>query len=285
MSRFDHGTAAPDRARQLHHQLETAVADLVSSDDWRRMLEVASRFHDYSPNNVLLILTQRPDATSVAGYRTWQRLGRQVRRGAKGIAILAPIVTRRRPADDSDDAQHPELARILRGFRIAHVFDIADTDGDPIDDVRPALIDGDAPAGLWAGLAAQIASAGFTLARADCGTANGRTDYSARTVTVRPDLPDAQAAKTLAHELAHVLLHDGTGYATGCRGVAEVEAESVAYMVSAAAGLPTEGYSLPYVARWAAGDTALVRATAERAINCVRRILAALGRLASELPA
>jgi hypothetical protein len=285
MSRFDHGTAAPDRARQLHDQLETAVADLVSSDDWRRMLEVASRFHDYSPNNVLLILTQRPEATRVAGYRTWQRVGRQVRRGARGIAILAPIVTRRRPVDDSDDADHPELARILRGFRIAHVFDISDTDGDPIDDVRPVVVEGDAPAGLWVGLAAQIGAAGFTLERADCGTANGRTDFSARTVTVRPDLPDAQAAKTLAHELAHVLSHDGTEYAAGCRGVVEVEAESVAYIVTAAAGLPAEGYSLPYVARWAAGDTALVRATAERAIKCARCILAALGQHGSELRA
>src|SRR5436190_1154073 len=87
--------------------------------------------------------------------------------------------------------------------------------------------------------AARSAAASFTVGRGDCGPANGRTDFAARSVTVRADVSDAQAAKTLAHELAHVQLHDGSAYALGCRGLIEVEAESVAYVVAAAAGLPT----------------------------------------------
>ena len=85
--------------------------------------------------------------------------------------------------------------------------------------------------GLWDGLAAQVTAAGFTLRRDDCRLASGRTDYTARTVTVRADVTDAQGAKTLAHELAHVLMHDGTAHALGCRGLVEVEAESVADVV------------------------------------------------------
>ncbi len=110
--------------------------------------------------------------------------------------------------------------------------------------------------------------------RGDCDGANGRTDYLSRTVTVRRDVDDAQAAKTLAHELAHVWLHDPED-GHHHRGLAEVEAESVAYIVCHAAGLDTADYTLPYVARWADGDVAKVRATAERVLDAARRALIA----------
>ena len=100
-------TDAPDRLRQLHTQLENAFTELVSGDDWRRMLNAATRFHHYSPANVILILRQRPDATRVAGYRTWQTLGRQVRRGQRGIAILAPCTYKAGGDDESDSDDEP----------------------------------------------------------------------------------------------------------------------------------------------------------------------------------
>ena len=113
-----------DKVRALHDRLTAQVEALVTGEDWARFLAVASRFHSYSANNVLLILPQRPDATRVAGYRTWQRLGRQVNKGAKGIAILAPCVYRRRPVDDAEAAENPALVRVLRGFTVVHVFDL-----------------------------------------------------------------------------------------------------------------------------------------------------------------
>jgi hypothetical protein len=126
---------------------------------------------------------------------------------------------------------------------------------------------------MWDGLARQVKAAGFTLELGDCGGANGATRFDVRTVRVRDDVSDAQACKTLAHELAHVMLHDG---AIGCRGMVEVEAESVAFIVSAASGLSTDGYSVPYVGRWASGDVKVVRETAERVVSTARAILAAL---------
>ena len=128
---------------------------------------------------------------------------------------------------------------------------------------------------------------GFTLARADCGPGvNGLTHYGQRTVTVRPNVDDAQAVKTLAHELAHVLLHDPTGpdaqpglagltSAGQCRGRLEVEAESVAYLIAASHGLDTGSYTFAYVAGWASsGDGAaaaspdtVVRQTAQRVLT------------------
>ncbi len=273
-----------DKLAQLHHQLLTQLQALLDSQDWRAFLELAARFHRYSANNVLLILAQAPHATRVAGYRRWQALGRQVRKGERGIAILAPCVSRARPLDDDEAAEHPGLVRILRGFRVAHVWDISQTDGEPLPDVRPTLLAGEAPAGLWEALAGQVAEAGYQLERGDCCGANGRTNFLTRTVTVRDDVDDAQAVRTLAHELAHVWLHDPEDGAHH-RGIAEIEAESVAYVVSHAAGLVADDYSLPYVAVWSDGDIDGVRATAERVLAASHRALTAAGLVEPETAA
>jgi hypothetical protein len=156
-----------DRLAEAHERLTDAVEHLVSGEDWQQMLALAARLHRYSPNNCMLIRAQRPDATMLGGYRRWQSLGRQVRKGEKGIAILAPCVYRRRPVNEADEAERPELARILRGFTVAFVFDISQTDGPPLPDVAPTLLDGDAPAELWDRLATRVAAAGFALSRAD----------------------------------------------------------------------------------------------------------------------
>jgi hypothetical protein len=95
-------------------------------------------------------------------------------------------------------------------------------------------------------------------------------------VRVRADVEDRQATKTLAHELAHVLLHAPVGDAVAAN-VAEVEAESVAYVVCQAAGMATTDYSLPYLARWSRGDMGLITATTERVLATARTVLAGLG--------
>src|SRR3954469_8921989 len=89
-----------DKLAALHERLAAEVAALRTGEDWQRWLAVAARFHTYSFQNTLLILSQRPDATNVAGYETWKRLRRQGSKGQKGIAILAPV--RRRPGPDDD---------------------------------------------------------------------------------------------------------------------------------------------------------------------------------------
>jgi len=274
-------TPPNDKLTEAHEAMVQAIESLVSGDDWAAMLDVARRFHNYSFGNVCLILAQRSDATRVCGYRAWVALGHQVRKGEHGIAILAPCVTRGRPVDESDDTEHPELARVLRGFRVVHVFDISQTDGPDLPNVAPLLLEGAAPAVLWDRLAEQVAAKGFSLVREDCSPANGQTDFLRRSVAVRPDLSEAQATKTLAHELGHVLLHDDKQFhglgALSCRGLAEVEAESVAYLICSTAGLSTGAYSFPYVARWASGDVALIRSAAERSLGAARTITTALG--------
>lgn len=273
-----------DRLQGVHDRLIAAIAELTDSRGWQQLLAVAARLPTYSPHNVLLIAAQCPDATHVAGYRAWRQLGRQVRKGERGIAILAPINTRAPATADlpgpATVPTDPELQapatkeRILRRFRVVHVFDVAQTDGPPLPEVQARLLAGAAPPGLWAGLASQVNATGFALTRGDCAPANGVTDYLTRTVTVAAGLSDAQAVKTLAHELAHVRLHGPAHPVETDRPRAEVEAESVAYLVATAHGLDPADYTVPYVASWSGGDLEVVQASAERVLATARDILA-----------
>ena len=258
-----------DKLRAAHDKLQAAVAEIISGDDWKRMLKVASKFHNYSFNNQLLIFLERPDATRVAGFRRWQELNRFVRKGEKGIAIFAPCKYKTKIEDHNGDERSMQE---LRGFRVVHVFDISQTDGEPLDEpVRPQLLDGDAPEGLWDALVAQASAAGFEVIRNQRGSENGYCDFVAKQIAVRPDATGAQAVKTLVHELAHALLHGDELFRS--REIQEVEVESVAYIVCDAIGLDTSDYSFAYVARWAGGDEELIRDTAEGVVECGRRML------------
>lgn len=280
--------ARADRLTLLHQQLTRAVDDLAHSDAWRRMLDVAARLPTYSPSNVLLIAVQRPEATQVAGFRAWKSLGRHVVKGEKGIAILAPCLYRGRDTAEKQVRQMPSgevsvkgqerAQRELRGFRVVHVFDVAQTDGEPLPDVAPDLLIGSSPANLWGRIAGLVEADGFVVERGDCRGANGYTRFDDRVVRVRDDVEPAQAAKTLAHELGHIRADHETRFAetyhrsVNCRGVAEIEAESIAYLVTSAAGLDAGSYSVPYVAGWSGGDPALLRSTASRVLTTATKI-------------
>ncbi len=270
-----------DKLDELHQRLTAQVETLISGEDWKAMLAVASRFYRYSARNIFLIQAQCSNATKVAGYARWASLGRHVRKGESGIAILAPCLYRASKTDDAGADDATEAKRVLRGFRIAYVWDVAQTDGEPLADVRPELLVGDDTAQLWEGLAGQVIAAGYSLDRGDCSGANGVTDFLAHTVRVRADVDDLQAAKSLTHELAHCLMHDPS-QGPIARPRAEVEAESVAYVVCQAAGMATTSYSLPYLARWSGGDPALITATADRVLATARTILTGLGLGATE---
>ncbi|MDQ3954505.1 MAG: ArdC-like ssDNA-binding domain-containing protein [Actinomycetota bacterium] len=270
-----------DALRNAHERLQTAVAELVSGEDWRRMLEVASTFHRYSFHNHMLILCQRPDATLVAGYRKWLELGRHVRKGEKGIAILAPCKYKTKVEDEDGQEQ---TIQPIRGFRVVYVFDVSQTEGEPLEDfdaLRPRLLDGDAPEGLWDALAAIAHGHGYEVVRHQRRDENGYCDHDRRIIAVRPDVAPAQAVKTLVHELAHALLH-GDG-AVRSREVKEVEVESVAFVVCDALGLDTGDYSFSYVAGWTQGSLELLKDTADRVVSCAKGMLAGLQSPAADV--
>lgn len=291
----------------LHQKLTDSVSALVTGDDWRRALEFAARFRSRSFNNTLLIYSQHnaafqagrvpgPVPTYVAGFKQWLSLNRHVMKGQGGYAILAPVTARFASANPENPDSWRRLGRgekphwgesvrsRLIGLKPAHVWDVSQTEGDPIPEPpRPSLLQGEAPDGLWDGLADQIVAAGFEVrlvsTARSIGGANGLTDYLTREVSVRMDMDDAAQVKTLAHELGHVMLHGPDNVdAVMHRGVAEVEAESVALMVGAAHGLDTSSYTVPYVSTWASdvqgkSPVEVVQATADRVRAASLKIL------------
>ena len=287
----------------LHERLTGAVEQLVSGEDWARALAFAARFRTRSFSNTLLIweqhqaafeagLVPEPFPSYVAGYRQWQTLGRQVQKGQPGYQILAPVTGRFATATPADaeswrrlgKGEKPRASEVVRtrmvGVRPAYVWDASQTAGDPIPEPpTPKLLEGEAPNGLWDGLAA----AGFAVLRVPhermIHGANGMTDYITNAVAVRENMDPAAQVKTLAHELGHVLLHGPDAEeARQHRGIGEVEAESVALMIGAAHGMDTSGYTIPYVSTWAARvdgkePVEVVKATGERVRKTALAIL------------
>ena len=193
-----------EAVERLHDKLRQSVAALVTSEDWQQALAAAVRFRHYSFANTQLIAAQAAvqgfTPTRVTGYRTWRDLDRQVRRGERGLAILAPIVRNVAGEDGTEEK------RKLVGFRPVHVFDISQTDGEPLPEVRPVLLEGDLPA-HWDRVADLIVASGFSLHVGDSdrlGEANGITDMVNHQVVVKESLSGAQRFKTAVHELAHV---------------------------------------------------------------------------------
>jgi antirestriction protein ArdC len=306
-----------DRLRLAQQRLTAAIEDLVTGEDWKRTLDVLANFHRYSFANTLLLHAQHadryaegtvptPEPSLVAGFRQWKSLGRSVCKGQRGYLILAPAPSTVRVAQLPDGTSRRlqsgeaapagatvETSRMLTGrYTTAHVWDVSQTDGEPIPEQPRVLLSGQAPDGLWDGLAAIAADRGFAVHDAPdaaaLGGANGLTDYDALRVLVRADMPGLARAKTLAHEIAHVLLHDPVGgdadWQTGARqhrGRAEVEAESTAYLVLAAHGIASDDYTFPYVATWASGQgqnpVDVVRQTGARVQRATRDILTSLG--------
>ena len=268
-----------------HQRLVEAVDELRSSDDWLRYLGFMARFHDYSVSNIVMIFSQRPDATQVGGFHTWKSMGRSVKKGAKGIAILAPMVRKFTDAEPGQAVVTESIAtptdtvqRIV-GFRIVYVFDVSDTEGESLPEVPHArLLEGDAPELMWDALAAQVAAAGFALEPVDnieaVPSAHGVTDHANHVVQIATEgRSRAAQAKCLAHELAHVLLHKDVNYQAN-RGRCEVEAESVAYLVCHAFGLDSMEYTLGYVSSWAGANHDVVLATATTVQKCANAIVA-----------
>jgi len=206
-----------DEARALVDQGIQRLTD--DPAQWRRWADTLARFHDYSAGNVLLILTQRPDATYVTGYHAWQALGRQVRRGEHGLTILAPV-TRKVVEDDPLDTAGQQAAlrrerqeeRRLRGqgshyevvgFRAVTVFDIAQTAGRPLDIPAPKPLTGDLLREVLPHLLAAVPAPVRVLPAADLGPAHGWWDGQVIALNAG-DAPDQQV-KTLLHEWAHSL--------------------------------------------------------------------------------
>lgn len=267
-----HAPTARKNLEVAHQRLVEQVERFANSAEWKAYLDVARRFHHYSPNNIALILAQRSDATQVASFSRWRSLGRSVKAGEVGLKILAPCRYRVEREVHGDLSQGEQWR--IGGFRVVHVFDVSQTEGRPLPDGHtPQLLEGEGPTGAWEKVAELVEQEGYVIFSSPLGEVNGETRYSTRQVHINETLPDAAALKVLAHELAHIRCDHGTRSGL-TREQAECEAESVAYIVLGEAfGLDSSCYSTSYVTHWASGNADVVRATMQRVVAVAHSII------------
>jgi len=261
------------KAEQIKEITNRATEQLVAalqsghSEALTAYLKAIGRFHRYSLHNVLLIASQKPNASYVAGFRTWNELGRFVKKGEKGILILAPIV--RRKADSEDETEEQRAA--VAGFRAAYVFDVSQTDGKELPQI--GIVEGD-PHEYGERLRAFAGSQGIAVEYSDT-IAPARGMSSGGKVTLLPGQSSAEEFSTLAHELAHELLHRGDRRADTSRSVRETEAEATAFVVCHAIGLETNSAASDYIQLWK-GDAQLLTESLGYIRQAASAMLAAL---------
>ena len=260
-----------DQLKEITERLEQGVKDIFTSEMYTKYLLTMSKFHNYSFNNTLLIAMQRPDATLVAGYNAWKnKFNRYVKKGEKGIQIIAPVPVKEREEREKIDKDtgltvlnengEPEIEvveRVIPRFRVTTVFDYAQTDGEPL----PTLEVNELTARvkdytLLKEAIEQVSPVPIRFGEIE-GSAKGYYSHMDKEICVRADMGESQTIKTMIHEVAHAMLHDSDQMKQ--RGeekdqlTKETEAESIAFTVCSALGIDTSDYSFPYVASWASG--------------------------------
>jgi antirestriction protein ArdC len=271
-----------ERRRADREFARRAVEQLLSSEGWQRWLATRRHFRRYSLTNQLLISMQRPDASCVAGFRAWLKLGYCVRRGERAIRIWVPIAPSRKQLGRWERAGADPAERPRPSFRLGPVFDreqvgplpppatplpldppLHEVKGDDLAPVLPRLI----------ALGREIGSS--VEFEAIAGERRGYYEVQSRRIAIREDMAPNAQVKTLIHELAHALLRAEAREDDPAleQAAEELVVESVAYTVCGALGLDSAGYSIPYLASWAGeGDIDTLERTAALIDRLARRI-------------
>jgi|SRR5579859_1515505 len=260
---------------QAIEQLITALNE-GRSETLTQYLAAIGRFHRYSLRNVLLIASQKPTATHVAGFHTWHKLGRFVKKGEQGILILAPIVQRKTESAEQNDTDESSTAV---GFRAAYVFDISQTDGQPLPEI--GSVNGD-PLEFRQLLAKFVADQGIALEYSE-DIAPARGTSSGGKITLLPGQSPAEEFATLVHETTHELMHRDDRRSSTTKRVRETEAEAVAFVVCSAIGLETGSAAQDYIGLYG-GDAELLSESLEYVQRTATQILNAISADESSAP-
>ena len=256
------------RMKEITERLEQGVKDIFTSEMYANYLRTMSQFHSYSFNNTLLIHLQKPEASLVAGYQTWQKkFHRQVRRGEKGIQIIAPAPIRTREEIEKVDPATmepvlkpdgtPEMEEVeytIPRFRVTTVFDVSQTEGEPLPELEtPELLGSVENYEIFMQAIRDISPVPIRFDEIESG-AKGYYSSVDKEIVIQESMSESQTMKTGIHEVTHAKLHDRDSIEEmdekKDQMTREVEAESVAYTVCQYFGLDTSDYSFPYIAGW-----------------------------------
>jgi antirestriction protein ArdC len=254
--------------KSLIEQLEAGHSDALTA-----YLNAMSRFHNYSFGNILEIARQKSDATKVAGFWKWKELGRSVKKGEKGIRILAPIVGIRRKTNEEAVKSDPAYQNkpVLVGFRSTYVFDVSQTEGAELPELHE--VSGDVGEN-YDRLVSFIERQGIELVFTERIAPALGMSYGGR-IAILPGQSKAETFATLVHELAHERLHKAERRTATTKTVRETEAEAIAFVVGKAIGLETGSASADYIALYH-GNASLLAESLEVVQQTSAVILAAL---------
>ena len=261
------------KVKEITDKLEEGLKELFESEKYKNYLSTMSKFHNYSFNNTLLIALQRPDASLVAGYQAWQKnFNRHVKRGEKGIRILAPApykikeerdkldpVTGEVMLDKDGTPQTEEVEVKIPAFRAVSVFDVSQTDGEPLPELETKELLSTVE-GYEDFIKAVTYVAPAPIGFEDIpGDSKGYFNIEENRIAVQEGMSESQTLKTMVHETAHSMLHNKEVNREDIlapakdRNTKEIEAESIAFTVCRHFGIDTSEYSFSYIAGWSSG--------------------------------
>ena len=288
-----------DRIKEITAGIEQGIKELFESDRYRQYLSTMSRFHKYSLNNVMLIHSQRPDATLVAGFNKWKnQFGRHVKKGERGIQILAPVPFKKKvdevkldphtkaPMLDKDGNLVKEEKEVsVPMFKVVSVFDVSQTDGKPLPVLAHSLSGDVQQYEVFMEALRRTSPVPIVIAHTDRDV-DGFFDLTAQQITIQDGMSQVQTICAGVHEIAHSKLHnydkmteladDGVTVLAPeekDRHTEEVEAESISYAVCQYFGIETADNSFGYIASWSQG----------KELKELRASLETINRTSSEL--
>ena len=288
-----------EKLKEITASIEQGIQDLFQSDKYAEYLRTMSRFHSYSVRNTILIHMQRPDATVVAGFNAWKnKFQRNVKKGEKGITILAPTpfkkkieekkldpVTKAPMVDRNGNVIMEEKEIEIPMFRPVKVFDVSQTEGKPLPQLSSPLTGEVQNYEIFMEALRRTSPVPIAINPIREEGVDGFLDLDARDITVKEGMGQMQTVRTTIHEIAHAVLHlkeqnrlsatAGTEQETKPkdRNTKEVEAESVSYAVCQYFGLQTGEYSFGYIAGW----------SSEKSLPELKASLETIGRTANQL--
>jgi len=291
---------------EARSRLASGVEALLKGNRWKEYLQFSQKFHQYSFSNIMLIMLQHPDARQVASFQTWKSMGRFVKKGEHGIEIFVPIFSKnhrigaqQRSKDiglgdeealnraAGEERMEENAGKTLVGFKMGSVFDVSQTDGQPLPEHPCTPLEGD-DEGVFAVLKEavetflQIPVAFETLPTGTFGCCqfnlNQDSHPTAITISNDPTMSGVQRLDTLAHEAGHAMLHSGLEYRQHTRqSIRELEAESTAFCILSALGFDSSQVSFGYLAIWAesGGEDCVkeIERSGQRILEASRRIL------------
>jgi antirestriction protein ArdC len=236
-------------------------------------LTAMGRFHNYSFGNILEIARQKPNATRVAGFHAWNQLGRKVKKGERGIRILAPVISVHRKKDaEAEKGNRDQNRTILFGFRSAYVFDLSQTEGKDLPELSERVT-GDVGKSQER-LVDFILAQGIQLEFKESIAPALGMSYGGR-IAILPGQGEAEEFSTLVHELSHEMLHKAERRTATTTTVRETEAEAIAFVVGRTIGLNTGWASADYIHLYK-GNAALLTESLEVIKQTASVILKAL---------